>query len=141
MNKRPFEIKFYTRDEIKELIKSKEELYYVDDGVDEAIIKFEDIPDFIVDYNTNLSMRDLRFIKVGKGSLEPDIMTCGIFLDKINPDLRSRMIDRLIALQTYEIEIKDYKIIDEDIYFDVKNKLEREENNKGKKKITNKEVR
>ena len=46
MSEKEFEVRFYSEDEIKDLIKSKEELYYVDDGVDEAIIKFEDIPDF-----------------------------------------------------------------------------------------------
>ena len=52
-----FKVEFYTEQEIKDLIKSKAELYYVDDGVDEAIIKFEDIPDFIIDYNRNLEIR------------------------------------------------------------------------------------
>ena len=113
MSEKEFEVRFYDEEEIKELIKSKAELYYVDDGVDEAIIKFEDIPDFIVDYNRNFEMRTLKFFKVGKGVYEPDITTMGEYLDRINPDLRERMIDRLIALQTNEAEIRKYKIIDE----------------------------
>ena len=140
MSEKEFEVRFYTEEEIKELIKSKEELYYVDDGVDEAIIKFEDIPDFIVDYNRNFEMRTLKFFKVGKGVYEPDITTMGEYLDRINPDLRERMIDRLIALQTNEAEIRKYKIIDEDVYANVEIKMEQEEMKK-QKKNKNREAR
>ena len=140
MSEKEFELRFYTEEEIKELIKSKEELYYVDDGVDEAIIKFEDIPDFIVDYNRNFDMRNLKFYKVGKDVYEPDITTMGEYLDRINPDLRERMIDRLIALQTNEAEIKKYKIIDEDVYSNVESKMEQEETKK-QKKNKNREAR
>lgn len=140
MSEKEFELRFYTEEEIKELIKSKEELYYVDDGVDEAIIKFEDIPDFIVDYNRNFDMRNLKFYRVGKDVYEPDITTIGEYLDRINPDLRERMIDRLIALQTNEAEIKKYKIIDEDVYSNVESKMEQEETKK-QKKNKNREAR
>ena len=140
MSEKEFELRFYTEEEIKELIKSKEELYYVDDGVDEAIIKFEDIPDFIVDYNRNFDMRNLKFYRVEKDVYEPDITTMGEYLDRINPDLRERMIDRLIALQTNEAEIKKYKIIDEDVYSNVESKMEQEETKK-QKKNKNREAR
>lgn len=135
-----FQVRFYDKDEIRDLIKSNAELFYVDDGVDEAIIKFEDIPDFIVDYNRNFEMRNLKFFKVGKGVYEPDITTMGEYLDKISPDLRERMIDRLIALQTNESEIKKYKIIDEDVYANVEIKMAQEEMKK-QKKIKNREAR
>ena len=140
MSEKEFEVRFYSEDEIKKLIKTNEELYYVDDGVDEAIIRFEDIPDFIVDYNRNFDMRNLKFFKVGKGVYEPDITTMGEYLDRINPDLRERMIDRLIALQTNESEIKKYKIIDEDVYANVEIKMAQEEMKK-QKKIKNREAR
>ena len=64
----------------------------------------------------------------------------GEYLDKINPDLRERMIDRLIALQTNESEIKKYKIIDEDVYANVEIKMAQEEMKK-QKKIKNREAR
>ena len=134
MSEKEFEVMFYTEDEIKELIETNEELYYVDDGVDEAIIRFEDIPDFIVDYNRNLEVRDLKFYRVGKDVYEPDITTYGEFLNTIKEDLRERMIDRLIALQTNEASIKKYKIIDEDLYSKVESKLEEE---KEQKKVKN----
>ena len=141
MAEKEFEVRFYSEDEIKELIKTNEELYYVDDGVDEAIIRFEDIPDFIVDYNRNLEVRDLKFFKVGKDVYEPDITTYGEFLNTIKEDLRERMIDRLIALQTNESSIKKYKIIDEDLYSKVEAKLEDEKEQKKVKNKKNREVR
>lgn len=141
MSKKEFEVRFYTEDEIKELIETNEELYYVDDGVDEAIIRFEDIPDFIVDYNRNLEVRDLKFYRVGKDVYEPDITTYGEFLNTIKEDLRERMIDRLVALQTNEVSIKKYKIIDEDLYSKVEANLEEEKEQKKVKNKKNREVR
>jgi hypothetical protein len=141
MSEKEFEVRFYSEDEIKELIKANAELYYVDDGVDEAIIKFEDIPDFIIDYNRNLEIRDLKFFKVGKDVYEPDITTYGEFLNTIKEDLRERIIDRLIALQTNEASINKYKIIDEDLYSKVESKLEEEKEQKKTKNKKNREVR
>ena len=141
MSEKEFEVRFYTEDEIKELIETNEELYYIDDGVDEAIIRFEDIPDFIVDYNRNLEVRDLKFYRVGKDVYEPDITTYGEFLNTIKEDLRERMIDRLVALQTNEASIKKYKIIDEDLYSKVEANLEEEKEQKKVKNKKNREVR
>ena len=141
LSEKEFEVRFYTEDEIKELIETNEELYYVDDGVDEAIIRFEDIPDFIVDYNRNLEVRDLKFYRVGKDVYEPDITTYGEFLNTIKEDLRERMIDRLVALQTNEASIKKYKIIDEDLYSKVEANLEEENEQKKVKNKKNREVR
>ena len=136
-----FNLYFYSEDDIRKLIKNKAESYYVDDGIDEAIIRFEDIPDFIVEYNQKIGMRDLKFFKVGKDVYEPDITTCGEFLDRIKPELRERLIDRLIALQTNELEPKKFKLIDEDVYGYVENKLEQEKEQKKIKNKKNKEVR
>ena len=141
MSEKEFEVRFYSEDEIKKLIKTNEELYYVDDGVDEAIIRFEDIPDFIVDYNRNLEVRDLKFYRVWKDVYEPDITTYGEFLNTIKEDLRERMIDRLVALQTNEASIKKYKIIDEDLYSKVEANLEEEKEQKKVKNKKNREVR
>ena len=125
----------------KELDETNTELYYVDDGVDEAIIKFEDIPDFIIDYNRNLEIRDLKFFKVGKDVYEPDITTYGELLNTIKEDLRERIIDRMIALQTNEASLKKYTIIDEDLYSKVESKLEEEKEQKKTKNKNNREVR
>ena len=137
-------LNFYTEDEIEKIIKSDVELYYVDDGIDEAIIKLEDIPDVIVDINRNFQSSDLKFYKVGAIVYEPELTTIGEFLNRITPTLRERIIDRLVLLQTGESEIKDFKYIDEELYEKVKNKLEKEEKNKNslaEKKKRNREAR
>ena len=41
------------------------------------------------------------------------LTTYGYFLNRCNPEVRRDIIDRLVKLQTEEIEIKDYKIINE----------------------------
>ena len=118
---------YYTEDEIEEIIEEKEDLFFADDGINEVIIKLKDIPDFIVDVNSKETMTDLKFYRVNNRiSSVPDIKTMGIFLDKISPELRKKIIDRLVALQTGQIETKVYKVIDEDLYNDVKIKLEKE---------------
>ena len=76
-----------------------------------------------------------------KDVYEPDITTYGEFLNTIKEDLRERMIDRLVALQTNEISIKKYKIIDEDLYSKVEAKLEDEKEQKKVKNKKNREVR
>ncbi len=138
------EIKFYSEEEIKEIINSKEELYFIDDGIDEAIIRLEDIPDAIVDINRNIGITDLSFYKVGNLIYEPELTTMGEYLNKINPSLREQIIDRLVLLQTGECEIKDYKMIDEDLYQEIKNQIEKEEKSNYKsseKKKKNREAR
>lgn len=140
-NKDEFSFEFYSEEEIKRLIKSKAELYYVDDGVDEAIIKFEDIPDFIVEYNRKFDVRDLKFFKVGKCSYEPDITTYGEYLNSINSELREKLIDRLVALQKNEIEPKKIRIIDEDFFKHIENKIDKEQEKRKENKKKNKEAR
>ena len=70
--------------------------------------------------------------------MTPLATTMGIFLDKCNPDLREKIIDRLIKLQQGEIEVKDYKMIDEYILEEARDKLEQEKKTKAKR---NKEAR
>lgn len=137
-------LNFYSEDEIEKIIKSDTELYFVDDGIDDAIIRLEDIPDVIVDINRNFKSSDLNFYKVDTMVYEPELSTKGEYLHKITPALRERIIDRLILLQTGESEIKNFKYIDKDLYEEVKNKLDIEkENNESSlnKKKRNREAR
>lgn len=126
MSKKDFEFEFCNEKEIRNLIKSKTELFYADDGMTEVIVRFEDIPDFIVDYNKNFGSTDLKFFKVGKDVYEPDITTSGMFLDRIKPELRERMIDRLVALQRNEIKTNKIKIVDEDMHEEIEEKMKQE---------------
>lgn len=65
MEEKEPEFKFYNEEEIRKIIKSKETLYFADDGIDEVIVKAKDIPDFIVDVNIKFGSTDLKFYRVG----------------------------------------------------------------------------
>ena len=129
---------FYSVEEVMKILKDKEKLLYVDDGCDEVVIKFEDLPDVIVDINTKSGMTDLKIYDYQNPSMTPLATTMGIFLDKCKPDLREKIIDRLVKLQQAEIEVKDYKMIDEYILEEARDKLEQEKKTKAKR---NKEAR
>lgn len=137
-NKIMEDYQFYSVEEVMKILKDKEKLLYVDDGCDEVVIKFEDLPDVIVDINTKSGMTDLKIYDYQNPSMTPLATTMGIFLDKCNPDLREKIIDRFVKLQQGEIEVKDYKMIDEYILEEARDKLEQEKKTKAKR---NKEAR
>ena len=122
-------LKQYNEEEIKQLLNSNERLVYIDDGMEEFVARYEDLPDIIVDINEkmghteNLKVYDFDNLILD----EPILTTIGYFLDKCDPNVRADIIDRLIGLQQGEIEIKDYKVIDEDMLDDVRIAMEQEE--------------
>lgn len=105
-------IEFYNINDIEKLLNTQEHLVYVDNGIDEVVIRYKDIPDFIVDYNDKFGQTDLRFYEYGCEDLTPIITTFGMFLNKCNSEVREDIIERLIYLQQGG-EIKKYKIINE----------------------------
>lgn len=119
----------YNEEEIKELLNSEERLVYIDNGSEEIVARYEDLPDIIVDINEKLGYtQDLKVYNYGDMTgLTPILTTTGYFLDRCDPEVRKDIIDRLIGLQLGEIEIKDYKVIDEDMLDDVKISMEQEE--------------
>ena len=119
-------IEIYNKKETEKFIKSKERYVYVDDGVTEVIIPRKDIPDFIVYVNREIGMVDLKIY-----DLENDpsliITTMGEFLDKCDQNVRQEIIDRLIKLQMDDEQYKKVKVFNEDIWEQVKDELEDEE--------------
>ena len=109
----------YNKDEIKEILTSNERLVYVDTGNEEIVSKYNDLPDIIVDINDKIGSTNLtvmEFDNPGKILLT----TFGPFLNKCDPDVRKDIIDRLNNLQLGIEEVKDYKVIDEDMLDDVR---------------------
>ena len=47
-------------------------------------------------------------------------------MDKCDPKVREDIIDRLVNLQTGVEQMKDYKVIDEDMLFDVRIAMDEE---------------
>lgn len=121
-------LKQYNEEEIKQLLNSNERLVYIDDGMEEFVARYEDLPDIIVDINEkmghteNLKVYDFENPNMDK----PLLTTIGYFLDRCDPDVRKDIIDRLMGLQLGEIEVKDYKVIDEDMLDNVRSSIEEE---------------
>ena len=129
MDKNQSLLNLYNEDEIKQLLNDKVKLVYIDNGSEEFVARYEDLPDIIVDINEKLGhTENLKVYDFDNLILdEPILTTIGYFLDKCDPNVRADIIDRLIGLQQGEIEVKDYKVIDEDILDNVRIAMEQEE--------------
>lgn len=129
MDKNQSLLNLYNEDEIKQLLNDKVKLVYIDNGSEEFVARYEDLPDIIVDVNEKLGhTENLKVYDFDNLILdEPILTTIGYFLDKCDSNVRADIIDRLIGLQQGEIEIKDYKVIDEDMLDDVRIAMEQEE--------------
>ena len=129
MNENQGILKQYSDEEIKQLLNDKVKMVYIDNGSEELVARYEDLPDIIVDVNEKLGhTENLKVYDFDNPLLDkPILTTIGYFLDKCDPNVRKDIIDRLIGLQLGEIEIKDYKVIDEDMLDDVRITMEQEE--------------
>jgi len=121
-------LKQYNEEEIKQLLNSNERLVYIDDGMEEFVARYEDLPDIIVDINEKMGhTENLKVYDFENPNMDnPLLTTIGYFLDRCDPNVRKDIIDRLMGLQLGEIEIKDYKVIDEDMLDDVRSSIEEE---------------
>ena len=104
-----------TNDEMQEWIANmkNERLVFVDNGIDEFIARFIDLPDIIVDLNRRFGSQDLKVFNFIEPEEKPIITTNGMYLNKISSEDRQAIIERLVKLQEYQEKIKDYKVIDE----------------------------
>lgn len=125
-------LNLYSKDEIEKLLKLEERLVFVDDGIDEVIAKFNDLPDIIVDFN-----RDLKIYNFIEPEDKPIITTKGVFLDKCSIEDRQAIIQRLIDLQQNREKIKKYKVISEE---DLREYFDLNENVKEMKKSVKEEL-
>ncbi len=104
------------------MLESKERLTYAGDGKSEVVIRYKDIPDFIVDYNDKFGQTDLKFYEYDTWTISPIITTFGVFLNRCDPEVRKDIIDRLIHLQTGG-KVRKYKVVHENDLEDVRNEL------------------
>lgn len=131
LNTNPF--KYYNTDEIKKIFKTRERLVYVDDGLYELVIRYKDIPDFIVDVNDRIRMTNIKVFDYRDPSITL-LTTCYEFLDKCNPKVREDIIDRLIDLQTGVKKCRKYKVMDEYTIATAKEEMKQEKKSKNKNK-------
>lgn len=120
-------LKMYNEEEIKELLENEERLVYVDTGSEEIIIKYDDLADVIVDINDKIGSTDLKVYDYKNPDMDnPLLTTFGPYLNRCDPKVREDIIDRLFNLQTGNEDIKNYKVIDEDMLDDVLRELDDE---------------
>ena len=113
MNEKTFE--FYDKNEIKKLLLSGERLVFADNGIDEVVVRYKDLPDFIVDMSRSMEHDcNLKVYNYPAVSMTPILTTIGEFLDRCDKDVRADIIERLIEVQT-GADTKNYKIIDESL--------------------------
>ena len=125
--------KFYSKSEIKKILKQKERLVYVDDGIDEIIVKYKDLPELIVDASEKNGMRDLKVYAYPAQSMNPLLTTLGMFLDKCDPNVRKDIIERLVELQT-GAKVKKYKIMEENVVEEARKELLKEKSKKDRER-------
>lgn len=126
MNKNQNFLKTYNLDEIEKILKSDERLVYLRTSLEEVVVKYKDLPDAIVDINLKFGPSDITVYEYNNPFVPALLTTCGMFLDHCNPDVRRDIIDRLIKLQTFEENVKDYKVINEDMLDIVRSRLSNE---------------
>ena len=121
-------LKQYSKEEIEQLLNSNERLVYIDNGSEEFVARYEDLPDIIVDINDKLGQgKDLKVYDFEHPNMDnPLLTTFGPFLNKCDPNVRKDIIDRLADLQQGYKNVKEYKVIDEDMLDDVRNSLNEE---------------
>lgn len=127
------DFKFYSKAEIKKILKQKERLVYVDDGMDEIIVKYKDLPELIVDASEKNGMRDLKVYAYPAQSMNPLLTTFGMFLDKCDPSVRKDIIERLVELQT-GAKVRKYKIMDENVVEEARKELLKERRKKDRER-------
>lgn len=133
--KHPRPLEYYTSIEVKYLIENKEELVLADDGIEKAIIKLKDVPDFIVDISRRFGARDFQFFSMENYNYyQPDIITIGECLEKIKPDMKEKIMGRIVALQKKECKPNKVKIISQQVYKKMKDKVEKDSKNKRKER-------
>ena len=86
------ENRFYTIEEIKEILKSNERLVYIDDGIEEAVFKYEDLADAIVEISTMNGLKDLKVYEYGKNTMQPIVTTMGYYLNRRSKTRISRWL-------------------------------------------------
>lgn len=105
----------YTKNELLEILKKDGILFVKTNLGNKCIIKKGDLADFIIlETERTGHAVEMSFFMPGISGVV--MSTYGWFLNKANPVLREEMIDRLVLLQTTEKKPKKVKIFDTDIF-------------------------
>lgn len=105
----------YNEAEIKELIDNDVKLVFLDTGFNEVVVRYDDLPDIIVDLNKRFGVDALNVYDIKDFYFKtPIITTAGMYLKKCDSNTRKEINGRLQELILGVTEPKEYKVIDED---------------------------
>ena len=113
------------------MLKGKERLVCVDDGIDEVVVRYQDLADFIVDINLKSGVKDLKVYPYPVTTMEPILTTNGMYLNKCSLSNQEEFKNKLVQTQL-KLKIKDYKIIDENLLEIAVNELAKEKKNRNR---------
>lgn len=107
----------YTRKEMSDIAKNEGFVFVETSKGDIYIIKKSDICDFIIQESKRQCYSvDMKIYVPNPDIKTPFLTTMGYFLDKINKNYRKEIIERLVKLQTEELEPKDVKVFNNEIF-------------------------
>ena len=108
---------FYTKEEMADIGKNTGFFFVETSNGDDFIISKNDLADFIVQETIRCNQSVNMEVYVPNADIdEPILTTYGWYLNKVNPVLRSEIIDRLVKLQTNKAVPRDVKIFDNEIF-------------------------
>ena len=110
----------YTREEMSDIAKNEGFVFVETSKGDNYIIKKSDICDFIMQESKRQCFSvDMKMYVPNPDITAPFLTTMGCFLDKINLNYRKEIIEKLIKLQEEEIEPKEVKVFNNEIFRDM----------------------
>ena len=108
--------KKYTKAEMIDIAKNKGFYFIETSNNDYYEISKDDLADFIIRETERCGHHVEIVVYTPYKENEIVLTTYGWFLNTIKPKLREEIIDRLVSLQTYQIEPKEVKVFDNDIF-------------------------
>ncbi len=107
----------YTREEMSEIAKKEGFLFVETSNGDNYEIRKSDVADFIVLEAKRCGYAvDIKMYVPNCYIEEPFVSTYGYFLNRVNQSFREEIIERLIKLQTTNINPRKVKVFDNDIF-------------------------
>ena len=109
--------KVYTKEEMSKIAKEEGFLFVETSNGDNYEIRKSDVADFIMqEANRCGHIVDIYMYLPSGKTEEPFLSTMGCFLNRINQQFRTEIIERLIELQTNKVKPKKVKVFDNDIF-------------------------
>lgn len=116
LNKKDFNIRFYDYNDVVDLVKNKHKLIVVCSDNLELMVKYEDLADFIIDYNYNVCNRKIECYDYFDTMYQPFLITYGDDIDYCVDSMKDDFNQRLEKAKKEKDKDMNYKVIDPDSF-------------------------